>query len=506
MHILNQGETKSVPKGILKKLWVRILTSSANPTPSFVSDVLKLVGGTVFAQALAVLATPILTRLYGPEAFGTAALFAAITGIISVVACLRYELSIMLPKKDEDAANILILSLILTGLTSAMTMPILWLGGGFIVRLLNAPELGQYLWMVPPAVFLSGAFIALSYWNARLKCFGNLSLAKMTASLSTSGIRIGAGFMGYANAGSLIEATIVGSAASTFMLGWRVWRNESVLLFKSVNPKNMVKGLKKYKKLPIFDCWTAIIGAFSWQMPSLLLSIFFSPTVVGYYALSMAMLQLPMSLIGSSIAQVFFQRAAEAKSNGNLSILIEKLAISLIGLGIFPMMLLAIIGKDIFIFIFGGAWAEAGVYVQILSIFLFFQFISSPISTLFSVLEKQRASLIYTIITTPLLASSLIIGGMFLDARTTVLLFSLVQTMIYAFGFSWIVSCAGVSLIIIIKKATTYLVYSFTCAIILILMSLFFDRKLIVIFGIIICIIYYIIISKRITIDLSKII
>ncbi|HUV60027.1 MAG TPA: hypothetical protein VMW09_07940 [Desulfatiglandales bacterium] len=54
---------------------------------------------------------PIIARLFAPEAFGVAALFASITGIVGVVACLRSELSIMLPKTDEEAANLLGLSL-----------------------------------------------------------------------------------------------------------------------------------------------------------------------------------------------------------------------------------------------------------------------------------------------------------------------------------------------------------------------------------------------------------
>lgn len=80
---------------------------SSKFAPSFASDVLKLVGGTAIAQDLSVLSSPLLTRLYGPEAFGIIAIFTAITGIISVMACLRYEQAIMLPKRDEEAANFL---------------------------------------------------------------------------------------------------------------------------------------------------------------------------------------------------------------------------------------------------------------------------------------------------------------------------------------------------------------------------------------------------------------
>ena len=77
---------------------------SKSPSP-FVSNVLKLTSGSIVAQGLGILVAPILTRLFVPEAFGVAALFASITSIIGVVACLRYELSIMLPKTNKEGGR-----------------------------------------------------------------------------------------------------------------------------------------------------------------------------------------------------------------------------------------------------------------------------------------------------------------------------------------------------------------------------------------------------------------
>src|SRR5690554_2501445 len=93
---------------------------------AFATDVLKLVTGTTLAQIIVVLTSPLLTRLYGPEAFGFYALFASITGILGVIACMRYELAIMLPKTDEEAANLLGLSLLSVTVISALTVPALY--------------------------------------------------------------------------------------------------------------------------------------------------------------------------------------------------------------------------------------------------------------------------------------------------------------------------------------------------------------------------------------------
>jgi len=70
--------------GKIKEKIAKMFSGTSLRDSSFASDVLKLVGGTAIAQALGILASPVITRLYGPKAFGVAALFTAITGIISV--------------------------------------------------------------------------------------------------------------------------------------------------------------------------------------------------------------------------------------------------------------------------------------------------------------------------------------------------------------------------------------------------------------------------------------
>jgi len=83
------------------------------PEGSFLKNVATLMTGTVFAQALLVLLAPILTRLYDAESFGVFSLYTSIVGFLTVIACLRYERAIVLPEKDEDAANLLALSMLI---------------------------------------------------------------------------------------------------------------------------------------------------------------------------------------------------------------------------------------------------------------------------------------------------------------------------------------------------------------------------------------------------------
>jgi len=410
----------------------------------FAADVFKLVTGTAFAQIIAILASPILTRLYGPEAFGFLALFTSITSIIGVIACMRYELAIMLPKADEKAANLLGLCLLCVAAVSGLTVPALYFGGDALLSMLRAPGLAPYLILVPPFVFVNGIFLALNYWNSRTQHFGRLSVARITSSLATTGTQLGAGFAGYATGGSLIGASLMGVFISTGVLGAQIWRDDHAILHRSISQSGMAEGLKRYKRFPLIDSSSALLNTVSWQLPALLLSAFFSPVVVGFYSLGFRVLQMPMSLIGGAIAQVFFQRASEAYHQGTLGSLVETIFVLLLKLSVLPVLLIAVAGEEVFIVVFGVAWGEAGVYAQMLSIWAIFWFISSPLSTMLSVREKLTLGLGMTVLNFSTRLLSLVIGGVLGSATLAITLFSVSGVLVYGFACFVFLRLAGV--------------------------------------------------------------
>jgi len=419
-----------------------------------------IAGGTVFAQILTAVASPFLARIYGPEAFGMLALFTSLVTTIAIVACLKYELSILLPRSDRDAANLLGVSLTSVIIISIFTLPLLNLLQGPLLQWLKATELEPYLWLVAPAVFVSGAFVALNYWNSRNRQYRRLSIARIISSMATVGVQLGAGLAGYAYGGSLIAASIIGAGASALILGAQIWRDDGQRIRESLNPGEMAAEAARYKKFPLLDSWSSLLNVISWQLPTFMLSAFFSTSVVGYYALGMNVLQLPMSLIGSAIGQVFFQRAAQAKFDGTLAGIVEDTFLRLSVVGIFPILLLASIGRELFTVVFGPTWAEAGTFVQILALWIFFVFITSPICALFSVLERQGTFLIFNACLFVARAAALAVGGMSGDPRVALGIFSAVGVVAWAWLCVWLLWEAGVSVRHISKRAGRYLVYS----------------------------------------------
>ena len=465
---------------------------------SFVANVLKLVTGSVFAQGLGVLVAPIVARLFAPEAFGVAALFASIAGIIGVIACLRYELSIMLPKTDEEAANLLGLSLFFVLIITGISALIIFFAGDVIANLLNSLELKKYLWLIPVSVFVSGTFLALTYWNSRTKHFGRLSIARVVSSVVAQTTRLGAGFAGFVSGGVLIGTGILGQIVSTFVLGGQIWRDDRGFFKISIRWKKMIAGLKRYKKFPVIDVWGGLLNTTSWQLPALLLSAFFSPVIVGYYALGNAVIRLPMNIIGGAVAQVFYQRACDAKNKGEAAAVVENLYSRLVAIGLFPMLLLCLIGKDLFSIVFGQNWAEAGLYAQILAPWMFLVFISSPLSTLFSVYERQGSALIvhFSIFVTRLI--SLYIGGVLENVYIALGLFSVTGVIVYGGLAVWNMKLAGVPTYFFFTPLIRYFLYFLPVGIGLLLLKFWCNASpYIVLFTSVVTLIIYMIVTIR---------
>lgn len=430
-----------------------IVASDAHLTParhnhSFRGDVTRLVSGTVVAQLVSILAAPLLTRFYAPDAFGAAALFVSITGILGVVACMRYEFAIVLPREDWEAANLLAVSLLFPPMIAIVTTVVIWLSRGLVVDLLNIPELESFLWLIPIAVCIGGISTALNYWNTRTRQFARLSFNRVLVGLVTTGTMLGAGFAGYATAGTKIATTVLGTLVATSLLGWQIWRSDGKFLLQSIQWRQVIHGIKRYSKFPLVSTWSAFLNTTSWQLPPLVLAVFFSPTVVGYYSLGLRLVMMPMSLVGASISQVFFQRASEARANGTLPTLVEQTFQWLVQISLFPLLTLMLIGQDLFVVAFGFEWKEAGAFAQILSVLMFMQFIFSPISTLTNVLERQEIGVLRNIVLLILTALSLAIGGLVGSARLALILLSVSGSLLYISIMQFIIRLSGVDLIV----------------------------------------------------------
>lgn len=365
------------------------------PKPEFSRNVLTLMTGTTIAQAIPIMISPILTRIYTPEDFGIFALYMSIASLFATVSTGRYSLAILLPKKDEDAINIVVLSIFIACFISIILLIIVFLFNKEIANLLGHAEISSWLYLIPFTVFLSGIYQSFTYWSNRNKQYKRLATNRIIQSGVTGSANLGMGFSGFGASG-LIVGGVFGQAIATSVLGKILWREDNKLI-KYANRLKILAMIKKHKKLPLLNLPNALIDSFRLSGINILIAKFFTTATLGQFSLAWRMVQAPMSLIGGSFSQVFFQKVASV-DKVDLNRIVKKFIIK-VSLIASPMFLVIyIFSVDIFRVVFGENWELAGEAASIMTPWLFLNFLSSPLSTIFIVLNKQEVMLVFSIL------------------------------------------------------------------------------------------------------------
>ncbi|MCX6248579.1 MAG: oligosaccharide flippase family protein [Bacteroidetes bacterium] len=404
----------------------------SNRSP-FIRNTLKLVLGSGIAQVITFLVSPVLTRLYTPEDFGVFTFFISIVGLFALVATLRYELAIIFPKEDKDAFNILSLTVIIAfGLSLVLLILVivysLFLSGRFPIN----PVLSSWLFLLPVLVFLLGLANSFQNWLLRKKQYRFLSAGKIINSLGNNLTALFLGLMGTGIWG-LLAGNLTGTFLFVLFLGFCIHR--AGIRKDDFDPSSLMRFARKYKDLPTSNSLQAILEAFQNYGIIYLAKVFFSSSVVGFYALSLRILQTPLWLIGSSISQVYMKDAAERyNKQESLEELLMK-TIRLSALVATPMLVILLAGGPwLFAFIFGAAWREAGVYAQILAPWMFFDFIRYCIAQTPLVVGRIRPMFYISVFGNGLMIVCFCIGGwVFRDVKTGFLLLSFFMSF-YAIG------------------------------------------------------------------------
>lgn len=351
----------------------------------FVRGVTILAGGTIAGQAVAVLVAPFLTRLYTPEDFGLFAVYTSLLMFIAAIATLRYHLAIPLEEEDADAAHVAVLSIMLVLGFTLLSVLMVFLVGESLARLFSAPLLVDYLWLLPVGVVLMGLYQVFYYWNIRSKAFPVIARTKFIQAAGAAGLQLGGSAMGPL---ALLLGQVAGQVLGVGSLA-RLTLRRSKNTFRQVHVAGLARVGRRYRRFPIYSSWGGVANDFGLHAPPIFLAASFGTATAGIYALTHRVGAIPMSLIGHAIASVLLANATEVHRQGNLLALVRRVHQNLAAVAAGPAMALIVAGPDLFAVAFGERWREAGEFARWMTPWFYFQFTSSPLSSVFMVLEMQ---------------------------------------------------------------------------------------------------------------------
>lgn len=378
----------------------------------FVRNVAIVATGTAGAQAITMAFAPIITRLYGPEAFGLLGTFMAILAIAMPIAALTYPIAIVLPKPDRDALGLAKLSALLAFFMASLLAVIILIFGDSLAALLSLESIAEFLLLVPIAMLFSAFYQILQQWLIRKKQFKITARIDVIQALTLNSAKVGIGWF-QPEGIALITIATLGHALHALLL-WLGMRKQPVALAEA-NEREDVSSIKelacRHKDFPYFRAPQVAINSFSQSLPILMLASFFGPAAAGFYYLGRTVMSVPTTLIGKSVGDVFYPRITEAVHHKeNLFSLILKATLALASVGFVPFVLVIAFGPWLFSFVFGAEWVTAGEYARWLALWMYFGFLNRPTVAAIAALGIQGFFLAYEVMSVLLRALALYIG------------------------------------------------------------------------------------------------
>lgn len=349
-------------------LWNRLKASS------YWQDVAWLVSGTVVAQALTFLMLPVFTRLYQPTDFAVMNLFVQIVSMVTVVATVRYEAFVQLPRRHSEGWRLVQLVAVLGAFATLLLTPIAWLFRSTFARWAGEPALASWFVFIPITAALTSLANAFQGWEQRRGRFRRSSEAEVVGKVGFAG-SVFLGWLLLPGATGLVLGSGLGAVLGK--LAWLVRLDRLKMCGRMDGLLGVGRQLGRLAgSLTVSQALLACTGI----IPLVLIAHAYGPEVLGQYALANQSIYLPTALLGTAMGNVYYQRASVRWAQGHdFSALWRSTSKRLILIGLpiygFAVILLPIV----FPIIFGGTWHVAGRFAGILAISSFFGFVASPI-------------------------------------------------------------------------------------------------------------------------------
>lgn len=360
--------------------------ASAPPTtvpPSFLRSVAVVLGGSAGAQAAALIAVPLLTRLYRPDHFGALSVFVAVVSLALPILALRYDMAIAVAESPAERSALVRVAVLTTLATTAcMTAVVL-----VLARLHPGSAFGvvrPHVEVLAVSLLAAGVSQTFTAFGVSTCLFTGVGRSRIYQALAQIGVQVIGGVAHLGSVG-LLAGDAFGRIASAFPL-------VRASLARPPGNRVSLRGVaKRFATFSLVSSLSAALNGAGLYIPALGFAAVFGTTAAGWFALSQRVTAIPMGLLGAAVAQVYLGHASQiVKSDLRRCLLLyREVRRRLLRVGVAAA--LAIVGGAYaFEFVFGRGWAEAGVYCQLLAPGIAAQFVGSPLSQTLTLLGKLK--------------------------------------------------------------------------------------------------------------------
>jgi O-antigen/teichoic acid export membrane protein len=408
--------------------FIAYIKSFLQDEKSFFRDTSIILSGKVFIALLALIITPILTRLFDPEAYGVFALYNSIILNLVILGTLALPAALNTAKKELLAKLFWLILLIIGTFTLLLTFASYFLKSA-LSEIWDLPgTISAYWYFIPLGFLLTAASQSLSAVQLRLKEFKLTTRVNVTESIMAKASNLLYGYLQLGGIGLILSDLIAKIIGSTLLI---IKLPRQLVKRGQVDRQSLKFTLKSVKDYPLFVMpaqWASILST---QLILWFLAYQFSSAELGKYVIALSLLNIPLHILSNSFQPVITQRFVAARDGSQKEFSMLKLLglLALISVVVFGT--LFIIPQAWFVHFLGDKWQGVGLIIKILCGWNLVLFIDQSINNGFVVFNKQRQKLYLNLVDVGLQVGLLVGASVFsLDLFQLLIIFVILKIVI----------------------------------------------------------------------------
>lgn len=360
------------------------------------TQVLYLVTGIGIAQAIPLLFSPVLSRIYTPADYALLAIVMSVANIFSEIISLRYDRAIVVAESEKAAGNLLLACLFFSVIIGIIASPVIYfIDTEFLNKSIGSNTRIVFLSTTIILVFM-GVVLASGYWFQRLKAHKIIVSNKIVQMCFITFLCLLFGWLDKSN--GLIKGYLAGWGvllAFTF-----IQIKNSGFSFNTIYSRTELKtALRKHISFPKFNLLPALLHAIATALPVFMIIKIYGEHEGGNFNMCRQLLLLPAGFISSAFVQVYYRRLAETKEqNKTILPVLKQMLFPVLYLGIPATIIISLSSPYLFPFLLGDNWVSSGNYAQVYVFAVFMQFLSLCMAVVFPTLGLIKQESVFKFI------------------------------------------------------------------------------------------------------------
>lgn len=367
---------------------------------SFTRNASIVFGGNALNLLIQTVFTPIISRIYTPEAYGEYAYYNLIVVNIGFFAAMSLPSTYILPKARLEYFSLfklVVFSVIGVTLLSVLTF--------LLIDQKWDVYQGSYLAVpIMSILILLNALVGGLYdWNIRKKGFARNTISEVGGNLSSK-------------LSVLLVVNLSGPQGIGLLLGDVVRKLFSFFTQTSFKVKLLfLRYLLKNNWKDVFSDFRNNINVIKYIFPAhmihkiigglpiILIGAHYSKEMLGFYSFASAMLHIPKNLFSTAVRPVFLQKANELYLNEEgIGFFLTRIIVFTLFLTLIPTITLVFWGGEIFQFAFGSEWLTSGKVAAITGFHIMLLTVGESFAGIRRVLRLEKGVLRLSIFSTSL--------------------------------------------------------------------------------------------------------